>query len=248
MLKLTYVHFSFVIFSFFLAARDVHTLSTMARACGGSEGFAANSPSVILRAAASGEAPQGPSPSEVVTETNLKHTRSSAPPLEIEAKASLTAQQFNSSNTTLHGEAISSRIGLDRSSQGSIYTLNLHAATTAAVHAVEPEPFLRLSLSQARRFPPTILQASTSDVTVPWYESADMHWALHDCGVPSKCLIYNRTGHGDFVVEWRPLPTPVDVHTVDDLPHYAADFVRIVTGEAEVKYIRSPIDMRSARR
>jgi hypothetical protein len=60
-----------------------------------------------------------------------------------------------------------------------------------------------------------------------------MHWALHDSGVPSTALIYNKVGHGDFVVNWRPLPTPLDVRTTDDLDGYAADLVNIVLGEVK---------------
>lgn len=36
------------------------------------------------------------------------------------------------------------------------------------------------------------------------FESAEMFWMLHDCGVPSKHLVYNKVGHGDFVTGWSP--------------------------------------------
>lgn len=34
------------------------------------------------------------------------------------------------------------------------------------------------------------------------YESAEMYWRLYDAGVPVKHLVYNKVGHGDFVVKW----------------------------------------------
>ena len=112
-------------------------------------------------------------------------------------------------------------------------SLKRDKTATASTATATTTPALALSSSQLHTLPPTILQASVSDTTVPWYESADMHWALHDCGIPSKALIYNRVGHGDFVVNWKPLPTPLDVHTTDDLAEYAADFVNIVRGEVK---------------
>ncbi len=27
-------------------------------------------------------------------------------------------------------------------------------------------------------------------------------WRLYDCGVPVKHLVYNKVGHGDFVINW----------------------------------------------
>lgn len=51
--------------------------------------------------------------------------------------------------------------------------------------------------------------------------------------------MYNRVGHGDFVVNWRPLPTPLDVHTTEDLDEFAADFVNIVLEEVkDLSYFR----------
>jgi hypothetical protein len=37
------------------------------------------------------------------------------------------------------------------------------------------------------------------------YESAEMFWRLHDCGVPAKHLLYTKLSHADFVTAWRPL-------------------------------------------
>jgi hypothetical protein len=40
------------------------------------------------------------------------------------------------------------------------------------------------------------------------YESAEMYWHLFDAGVPVKHLVYNKVGHGDFVVQW-----PLNLYT-----------------------------------
>lgn len=193
----------------------------MERACGGIPGFDANSPSVILRtllekATRSGS---GSTNSGTILEGELFNMKKS--PTE------------KSTLHNLHGNLLAQRIGLDRPSiSPSFSKKETTFATTTATTMASPIP-ANFSLSQARTLPPTILQASVSDTTVPWYESADMHWALHDCGIPSKALIYNRVGHGDFVVNWRPLPTPLDVHTTEDLDGFAADFVNIVLGEVK---------------
>lgn len=44
----------------------------------------------------------------------------------------------------------------------------------------------------AALLPPTVLMSSCSDLTVPWYESAELYWRLFDCGVPVKHLVYNK--------------------------------------------------------
>jgi hypothetical protein len=51
---------------------------------------------------------------------------------------------------------------------------------------------LRFPLAAAARLPPAVLMSSCTDMTVPWYESAEMYWRLHDCGVPVKHLVYNK--------------------------------------------------------
>jgi prenylcysteine alpha-carboxyl methylesterase len=192
-------------------SRDVHTLSTMERACGGPSGFAANSPSVILKRCL--EQNRETSNGGIVLESELIDSSNDS------------NRRDNSAAYKLHGELIAQRMGLDRPSP------SISVSATDQKKTLPPIPLPRLSLAQARRLPPTILQASMSDIVVPWLESAEMHWALHDVGVPSKALIYNRVGHGDFVVEYRPLPTPLDVHTTADLYGYAADFVNIVLGK-----------------
>lgn len=40
--------------------------------------------------------------------------------------------------------------------------------------------------------------------TVPFYETTDYYRRLRDLGVPAKLLLYNKTGHGDFVTQWWP--------------------------------------------
>ena len=57
-------------------------------------------------------------------------------------------------------------------------------------------------------FPPTFLAAGCADVTVPWFESAEFHWALRDADVPSRMLLYLKEPHASFVLGWSPRPTP----------------------------------------
>jgi hypothetical protein len=201
----------------------------MERACGGIPGFDANSPSVILRTALEkarrSSSSGGGGDSEAILESELIGSEKSS--------------RRKSTLYNLHGDLLAQRIGLDRPSISSFSPNKQSACPTTTDTNTMASPIPSLSLSQARTLPPTILQASVSDTTVPWYESSDMHWALHDCGIPSKALIYNRVGHGNFVVNWRPLPTPLDVHTTQDLDEYAADFVNIVLQEVrDLSYFR----------
>ena len=59
-----------------------------------------------------------------------------------------------------------------------------------------------------------------------------MYWALSDCGVPARKLVYTRAGHADFVTGWRPLPAlggaPAAETETGDLPAFCADLVRLV--------------------
>ncbi|PSC75845.1 peptidase S9 [Micractinium conductrix] len=95
-----------------------------------------------------------------------------------------------------------------------------------------------LTVEAARRLPPTVLTSSCTDITVPWYESAEMYWELRDCGVPAKHLVYNKVSHGDFVTQWTALPRisgQVAGEEADLAPH-AADLVKIVSGRVNVRY------------
>lgn len=61
-------------------------------------------------------------------------------------------------------------------------------------------------------FPPTFLAAGCADITVPWFESAEFHWALRDADVPSRMLLYLKEPHASFVLGWSPRPTKTDKH------------------------------------
>ena len=61
-------------------------------------------------------------------------------------------------------------------------------------------------------FPPTFLAAGCADITVPWFESAEFHWALRDADVPSRMLLYLKEPHASFVLGWSPRPTETDKH------------------------------------
>jgi prenylcysteine alpha-carboxyl methylesterase len=173
--------------------RGVHELSTMARAVGGPDAFAAQSPTVILRSACG-------APTRVDATDQRQPFYSSFP---------------------LKGEAIAHRIGLSRTA-GSMLS---SPSSPAAAPAVD---VMSLTAVDAAKLPPTVLQSSTADTVVPWLESGEFHWALHDCGVRVKSLVYAEPGHGDFVTAWRPLPTLTPSHDAKDLPGFASDLIRIV--------------------
>lgn len=122
----------------------------------------------------------------------------------------------------LQGDVLAQRIGLQRTPS------QRHSGGLVIAKQAANVP--KFTVAAARKLPPCVLQSSCSDVTVPWYESAEMYWALQDCGVPAKCLVYNRVGHGDFVVGWSPRPSAGEVHGVADLAPYAADLVAVLEG------------------
>ena len=194
-------------------ARDVHTLSTMARAVGGRRGFAANSPLLILRAAMRGEVSSRGGTLET-------HAPSVAVFEQTQNSRTTTATTATSiKKKTFFGDAIATRIGLNRVDDPES-TADPNGVCTAAI----PIP---IHMNQLAKWPPTVLQASVGDVTVPWYESSDFHWALHDCHIPVKTLIYgNKVGHGDFVVDWPSNGGDGDRHY--RLPDHAVDFINII--------------------
>jgi hypothetical protein len=58
----------------------------------------------------------------------------------------------------------------------------------------------------AAMLPPFVLMSSCADHMVPWHEAAEMAVALRLCGVAAKQLIYDRSLHNDFVLDWTVLP------------------------------------------
>lgn len=89
------------------------------------------------------------------------------------------------------------------------------------------------------------------------YESAEMYWRLYDCGVPVKSLVYNKVGHGDFVVNFpsclhkagsvrgvvnefdndHPLTSvPTRQQLLQQLPPYGADLAQIALGDLDLQY------------
>ncbi|EFN56733.1 hypothetical protein CHLNCDRAFT_144155 [Chlorella variabilis] len=182
------------------------------------------------------------------------------------ATASVAAARYYSS-FELAGEAIARRIGFDRVARAEAAAaaaaadsrgpggsaMPRPAAPAAAVPVavppregdadaggggVEEEGIMALTVGAARLLPPTVLTSSCTDVTVPWYESAEQFWLLHDCGVPAKHLVYNKVSHGDFVTGWAALPRISGQPATDegDLPPHAADLVKIVSSRAAVRY------------
>ncbi len=122
------------------AGRDVHELSTMARAIGGPEQFGAQSPSVILRHALAKE--------------KCRKGANSVP-----SDPTLWQQHWQA----LRGELIAQRIGFERAISGP-------TAVEAPLALAEPAtlPIFSLTTADAAVLPPTIFMSSCTDVTVPW--------------------------------------------------------------------------------
>jgi len=197
-------------------SRGVHALSTMERAVGGQDKFSVNSPTVILRANA-------------LQKGRTKYKESD-----------FAVANFDdvSACTLLNGDVIPHRAGLISDALPS-------SRVRATMHESEKIFYESLGVlgnkeyvldSQTlRKLPPTTLMASCSDVTVPWYESSEFCSMLHTCGVPdTQLLLYNRVGHGDFVVDWNPSNKLKAMSTgdINMLPAFASDLVRILQRDA----------------
>ncbi|KXZ41379.1 hypothetical protein GPECTOR_510g480 [Gonium pectorale] len=163
----------------FEKARGVNELSMMKRAVGGHAGFAAASPTVVLAAAADA----ADAAAAAAGDRNGGNAG---------AAASGSDPSFFSS-FELAGDAIPARAGLAGGIAGG-------AALAAA-----PGGGPAFSLAAARWLPPCVVAGSCSDHMVPWHEGAELVAQLRRCGVPVRPLLYNHVGHGDFVMEWRPL-------------------------------------------
>ena len=59
-----------------------------------------------------------------------------------------------------------------------------------------------LTVADLKRLPPLALATGTADLTVPWYESAEMARVLQDVGVQAQLLMYNSVAHTDWVTDW----------------------------------------------
>ncbi|BDA51015.1 probable isoprenylcysteine alpha-carbonyl methylesterase I at N-terminal half [Coccomyxa sp. Obi] len=218
------------------AGRGVQYLSTMERAIGGVPCFASQSPAAILaRAAALGSG-----------------RKESAPAARL---------------GRLRGETIAERVGfqsggfaLGPSMAHAQVSLDATCAeeTAQSQHApaesIGSEEMFDFTLEGARQLPPCILMSSLPDLTVPWYESAEMFWRLYDCGVPVKHLVYPKLTHGDFVISWKPLQqTPsgcsggthstitvraMESSNADGLADFREDLLDVLTEQAIVRYER----------
>ena len=120
------------------------------------------------------------------------------------------------------------------------------AVASSAVIDRGAEALLReLTLDDVRRLPPTFLLSSCADTTVPFWESAELYWLLHDCGVPAKHLVYHKVSHGDFVVGWHAAVqlggtaggAQGAAAAAGDLSGFAADLLAVVSGQVELDWI-----------
>lgn len=164
------------------AERNVHELSTMARAMGGPSNFKKHSPMLQVM--------------DVLNEHFRKAEPRLLPPDQDIDPAQTPAQKLK-----LFGEGIAGRIGLVQP---------LHSANVV----LPEEPLLQ--------FPPTVLAASFKDVVVPWYQSAEFAFHLHRAGIPTRQLVYDNVGHGNFVVDWW------SGSSAEELPHHSRDLLALL--------------------
>ncbi|CAL8466146.1 g5682 [Coccomyxa elongata] len=217
------------------AARGVHHLSTMERAIGGAARFASQSPAAILaRAAALG--------------SGCKESAPTARLGRLRGEAIAERVGFQSGGFALGPSMAHAQVSLDATcTEGTAQSQHAPAESTGP----EEETF-NFSLEDARQLPPCILMSSLPDLTVPWYESAEMFWRLYDCGVPAKHLVYSKLTHGDFVISWKPLQqmssgSSGETHSTkavaamessneDALADFREDLLDVLTERAVVKY------------
>eukprot|EP00878_Enallax_costatus_P019497 GHUV01020570.1.p1 GENE.GHUV01020570.1~~GHUV01020570.1.p1 ORF type:complete len:468 (+),score=134.16 GHUV01020570.1:543-1946(+) len=191
--------------------RGVHELSTMKRAMGGFDGFAAMSPAIILGAALQRQHVANKQQSQHHRSQTVRYSTCITQQQRQQQECELPAGDFYNS-FQLSGESIAHRIGFDRGSdQYSAAEAALQLQSEAGMRDI-----MQFPLEAAAHLPPTVLVSSCTDVTVPWYESAEMYHKLLDAGVPVKHLVYNKVGHGDFVVDWPTKFTAAAANTIDD--------------------------------
>jgi len=164
------------------AERNVHELSTMARAMGGPSNFKKHSPALH------------------VMDVWKEHFRNAAPHPR-PSDRDVRPVQAPGRKLKLFGDGIAARIG------------SVHSLHSADVVLPE-EPLLR--------FPPTVLAASFKDVVVPWYQSAEFAFHLHRAGIPTRQLVYDNVGHGNFVVDWW------SGSSAEELPHHSRDLLALL--------------------
>jgi acetyl esterase/lipase len=172
--------------------RGVHELSTLKRAMGGCERFAAMSPAAILGLAATtaARADRASSSSRVFTD-----------PLD-------ATQYYDPAHPgtpwLLAGEAVAHRFGLDREAPGYA---RRDAQLTAGLALAGMRDVLAFPVPEAScLLPPSVLMHAAWDTTVPLDESTEMHRRLLDAGAErgSKVLLYRGkgVGHASFVLDW----------------------------------------------
>lgn len=258
--------------------RGVHEISTMKRAMGGPTHFGAFSPSVLLGATLDAAA-AGASSSNVVVVNggscsggeagagSSSGSSSNGSGSSAAASAAAASNARSSSAARLHGDVIASKVGFGR----DLHSSNTHSDSASGRQALpydlaalrSSEHWLDVPLAAAARLPPSVLMSSCTDMTVPWYESAEMYWRLYDCGVPVRHLVYNKVGHGDFVIDYPAamnggaagLPSEFNSPEEDGgaaglppaeallqrLPQFGADLVACVWGQPGPRYdVRPP--------
>ncbi|KAG1673937.1 hypothetical protein FOA52_015692 [Chlamydomonas sp. UWO 241] len=182
----------------FESQRGVHELSMMKRAMGGPAGFAAMSPSVLLRGGA------GAAQHAAAAETNdARHLpRHFTGVFELSGEAIPARARLHAAPSSSSSPYPSAATGNGDRSAGNG---NGYGGGADGGEAGGEDEDARVLSRLALLLPPTFCMSSCADHMVPWHEGAEFVDALHGVGAPACHLIYNHTLHGDFVMSWKPM-------------------------------------------
>jgi acetyl esterase/lipase len=174
--------------------RNVHHLSTMKRAIGGTEKFNIHSPTLLLQNS---------------TSWNLSDAR-----CESLLGEDSTHQAADVTQGKYHGDAIPRQKHILEHMDQEWNNNILNSSNS------ESESLLSLDTSEILRLPEIYVMASCNDHTVPWIQSSDFHHTLRARGMrKSHLLLYKDLGHGDFVVDWRPKTSSPKTWDLDGFAH-----------------------------
>eukprot|EP00890_Picochlorum_soloecismus_P006591 jgi/Picsp_1/757/NSC_04246-R1_protein len=176
--------------------RGVEHLSTMERAVGGKGNFFINSPSAILRAYMLKKG-------KVFTESSHAQDREDPARFhgdEFRTRAGIldfVHPMNDACNDTSHANARKMMSESEERFHESFDEQYIEKLEQNAKQGHKQENVCLL--------PNMYLMASSSDMTVPWYQSSEFHTMLQCSGMKhSRLLLYNKVSHGDFVVDWYP--------------------------------------------
>ncbi|KAK9837401.1 hypothetical protein WJX84_005874 [Apatococcus fuscideae] len=230
--------------------RGVAGLSTMKRAVGGTRGFAAASPAVIVSQVASqrmgtaqtvppaagrsgGAAElQGRALGQAVTEA--RPGLFTAPAVQKPAQCNVSTQSSRQSADSSSAPAQRQVLDAQDTAPDGLPRVEEPKAIGSEPTSGRSAETMSFSPAEAALLPPIVLMHGVEDLIVPWQQSLEMAGQLGDAGVSCEQLLYKQVSHADFATAWHPLPDQ-QVAKSQHLPDFAADLIQILGGEAQIK-------------